>query len=147
MCNTLILFFHKLNGITAITSKIVKTIIWPWLLTLMWPWPWVWPLTLTIWRNKIFFKMCKFCEVMWRKSVTSYVKTETTYRMCPSIRNILQPTRNMYNFRFQCYGWKGDFYGSQYIWPWPWHFKVICFLRIHHLFQCMTGVNLEAICS
>ena len=36
---------------------------------------------------------------MWRKSVTSYVKTETTYRMRPSIRNILQPTRNLYDFR------------------------------------------------
>ena len=28
-----------------------------------------------------------------------------------------------------------------------WHFKVIWYLKIHHLFPCMTGVNFDAICS
>ena len=98
-------------------------------------------------KKQIFFKICEFCEVMWRKSVTSYVKTETTYRMRPSIRNILQPTINIYDFRFQSYGTKDGFHGSWYVWPWPWHCKVIWFLRIYHLLPCTTGVNFEAICS
>ena len=142
MCNALIFIFHKLNGITTITYKIVNKLydldFWHWFdLDL--------EFDLDDLKKQIFFKICEFCEVMWRKSVTSYVKTETTNRMRPSIRNILQPTRNVYDFRFQSYGSKGDFHGSWYVWPW--HFKVIWLLRIHHLLRCTTGVNIEAICS
>ena len=53
VCDVLIFIFHKLNDITTMTYKIMKQIIWPWLLTLIWPWPWDWPLTLTIWRKQI----------------------------------------------------------------------------------------------
>ena len=62
-------------------------------------------------------------------------------------RNILRPTKSFYDFWFQSYGSKCDFHGFRYVWPWPWHFKVIWLLRIHLVFPCMTGVNFEVICS
>ena len=39
-------------------------------------------------------KNCDLFEVTWRKNVTSYVISETTFRMRTSTRNIFQPTRS-----------------------------------------------------
>ena len=86
-------------------------------------------------------------DVTWRKNGTLYVITETTLTISILSVNILQPTRTLYGFRFQSYGSKGDFNGFWCVWHWPWHFKVIWFLWIRHLFPCMTGVNFEAISS
>ena len=47
-----IFIFHKLNDITTMTYKIVKQIIWPWLLTLIWPWDSSLTLTIT-WRKTL----------------------------------------------------------------------------------------------
>ena len=126
------------------TYKIVKQIIWPWLLTLIWHWPWDWPLTLTIWRKQI---VSKFVIYLKLRDVTSYVKSETTYRMRPSTRNIFQSTRSLYDFRCKSYGSNDNFHGYWCVWPWPWHLKVIWILSIHLEYPCMTGVNFEAICS
>ena len=123
MCNVLIFIFHKLNDITTMTYKIVKQIIWPWLLTLTFD--------LDDLKNTNCFKICDLFEVTWRKNVTPYVKSETTYRMRPSTRNIFQPTRSVYDFCFKSYGSKDDFHGYWCVWPWPWHLKVIRFLSIH----------------
>ena len=143
VCYVLIFIFHKLNDITTMTYKIVKQIIWPWLLTLT--------LRLTFDLDDLkktnCFKIGDLFEVTWRKNVTSYVKSETTYRMRPSARIIFKPTRSLYDFRFKSYDSKDDFHGYWCVWPWPWHLKVIWFLSIHFVFPCMTGVNFEAICS
>ena len=64
-------------------------------------------LTLTIWRNTLF---SFFFEVTWRKNVTSYVKTDGRMQKCRSIRNILQPTGDLYHFRFKSYGPLCDFH-------------------------------------
>ena len=71
-------------------------------------------------------------DVTWRKNGTSFVISETTIPIGISSRNMMRPTRSFYDFRFQSYGSKGDFPGSRYVWPWPWHFNVIWFLRIRH---------------
>ena len=65
------------------------------------------------------FKICDLFEVTWRKNVTSYVKSETTYRMRLSARNIFQPTRSIYDFRFKSYVSKDDFHGYWCVWHWP----------------------------
>ena len=81
-------------------------------------------------------------DVTWRKHGTSFVISDNT----PDryfFRNILRPTKSFYDFRFQSYGSKGDFHGFRYVWPWPWHFKVIWLLKIHLVFPCMTGVNFD----
>ena len=46
-------------------------------------------------------------EVTWRKNVTSYVKTDGRIQTRCSIRNIFQPTRSLYDFRFKSWlkGW------------------------------------------
>ena len=48
-------------------------------------------------------------EVTWRKNVTSYVKTDGRIQKRHSIRNVLQPTRSLYHFRFKSYGPLCDF--------------------------------------
>ena len=93
-----------------LTYKIVQIFKWPWPLTFIWPWPWVWPLTLTVWRNTLFSFFFIFFEVTWRKNVTSYVKTDGRIQKCHSIKNFLQPTRNLYHFRFKSYGPLCDFH-------------------------------------
>ena len=50
-------------------------------------------------------------DVTWRKNGTSYVRTETNLLISILSVNILQPTRSLYDFRFQSYGSKGDFHG------------------------------------
>ena len=92
----------------------------------------------------IFFN---FLEVTWRTNVTSIVISETTHPIGIFSWKILQSTRSFYDFRFHSYSSKGDFHGDCYVWPWPWHFKVIWFLWIRHLFPCMNGVHFEAICT
>ena len=115
-----------------------------------------WPLTLTFdLETDLLLPWCfeenittMYCfDVMWRKNGTSYVRTETHIPISILSVNILQPTRSLYDFRFQSYGSKGDFHGIWCVWPWPWHFKVIWLLRIHHLLPCTTGINFEGICS
>ena len=128
-----------------------------------WPWPFTFDLDLFPWPLTLIFDLetdlllpwCfeenitkMYCfDVTWRKNGTSYVRTETNLPISILSVNILQPTRSLYGFRFQSYGSKGDFHGFWCVWPWPWHFKVIWFLWIRHLFPCMTGVNFEAISS
>ena len=90
--------------------------MWPWLF----PWPWPWCLTLRL----IYYcidALKKNCT--WRKNGTSFVISETTPPIGISSRNILRPTKSLYDFRFQSYGSKGDFHGSRYVWPWPWPFQ------------------------
>ena len=48
-------------------------------------------------------------KVMWRKNLTSYVKTDGCLQKRNSIRNIWQPSRRLYHFRFKCYGPLCDF--------------------------------------
>ena len=67
-------------------------------------------LTLTIWRNTFFSFFFIFFQVMWRKNVTSYVKTDGRIQNRRSIRNICQPTRSLYHFRFKSYGLLCDFH-------------------------------------
>ena len=62
-------------------------------------------------------------DVTWRKNGTSYVRTETNLPISILSVNILQPTRSLYDFRFQSYGSKGDFHGIWCVWPWPWPFQ------------------------
>ena len=81
----------------------------PWPLTFIWPWPWVWPLTLTIWRNYFFPNFFDFFKVTWRKNVTSYVNSEGRLQKRHSIRNVAQPSRRLYHFRFKSYGPLCDF--------------------------------------
>ena len=67
-------------------------------------------LTLTIWRNTFFSKLFILFEVTWRKNVTSYVKTDGRMQKRHYIRNVLQPTRNLYHFRFKSYDPLCDFH-------------------------------------
>ena len=128
-----------------------------------WPWPFTFDLDIFPWLLTLIFDLetdlllpwCfeekitqMYCfDVTWRKNGTSYVRTETNLSISILSVNIFHPTRTLYGFRFQSYGSKGDFHGFWCVWPWPWHFKVIWFLWIRHLFPCMTGVNFEAISS
>ena len=43
-------------------------------------------------------------DVMWRKNATSCVMGTTTLLIDILTRNILKPTRSLYNFRFRSYG-------------------------------------------
>ena len=111
-----------------------------------WPWPFTFDLDLFPWPLTLIFDLeinlllpwCfeenitkMYCfDVTWRKNGTSYVRTETNLPISILSVNILQPTRSLYDFRFQSYGSKGDFHGFWCVWPWPWHFKVIWFLWI-----------------
>ena len=96
--------------------------LWPWYLTLIFDLetylllPWCFEENIT--------KMYCF-DVTWRKNGTSYVRTETNLSISILSVNILQPTRSLYDFRFQSYGSKGDVHGFWCVWLWPWHFKVI----------------------
>ena len=109
-CRSQIPFFINSTISHWLTYKIVKISKWPWPLTFIWPWPCVWPLTLTIWRNTFFLKLFILFEVTWRKNVTSYVKTDGRIQKRHSIRNVVQPTRSLYHFRFKCYGPLCDFH-------------------------------------
>ena len=53
-----------------------------------------------------------YFEVTWRKNVTSYVKSECLLQKRNSIRNVLQPTRNLCYFRYKSYGPLCDFHKS-----------------------------------
>ena len=53
-----------------------------------------------------------YFEVTWRKNVTSYVKSECLFQKWNSIRNVLQPTRNLCYFRYKSYGPLCDFHKS-----------------------------------
>ena len=70
-------------------------------------------------------------DVTWRKNGTSFVISGSQQSWSVFPQGTWCATRSFYDFRFQSYGSKGDFPGSRYVWPWPWHFKVIWFLRIH----------------
>ena len=59
-----------------------------------------------------FFIFFNFFKVTWRKNVTSYVKTEGRLQKRHSIRNVMQPTRSLYDFRFKSYGLLCDFHKS-----------------------------------
>ena len=73
--------------------------------------------------------ICDLFEVTWRKNVTSYVKSETTYRMRPSTRNIFQPeVSTTSGSKVMAQMW---FSWLLMLWPWPWHLKVIWILSIH----------------
>ena len=113
---------------------------WPWPLTFIWPWPWDWPLTLTI--KKKLFQNLWFLWSYMRQNVKSYVKSETTYRMRPSTRNIFQPTRSLYDFRFKSYGSKDDFHGYWCVWPWPWRINPL-FCKLHRRGPSNMCVNIE----
>ena len=54
----------------------------------------------------------EFIKVMWRKNVTSYVKTEHLSQKRNFTRNVLQPTRSLCHFRFKSYGPLSDFHKS-----------------------------------
>ena len=111
-------------------------------------WPWPFPLTLIFdLEINLLLPWCIVLTSCDAKTGTSFVRTETNLSISILSVNILQTTRSLYDFRFQSYGSKGDFHGFWCVWPWPWHFKVIWFLWIRHLFPCMTGVNFEAISS
>ena len=66
-------------------------------------------LTLTIWRNYFFPNFLDFLKVTWRKNVTSYVNSEGRLQKRHSIRNVAQPSRRLYHFRFKNYGPLCDF--------------------------------------
>ena len=79
----------------------------------IWPWPFPWPLTLTFdLETDLLLPWCfeenitkMYCfDVTWRKNGTSYVRTETNIPISILSVNILQPTRILYDFRFQSYG-------------------------------------------
>ena len=91
---------------------------------------WPRPLTLTFDLDLDLYFLRKNFTFLWShvtQNDESYVRTETTVPIGISSRNNLQPTRSFYDFRFQSYGWKGDFHGCRCVWPWPWHFEVILF--------------------
>ena len=113
-------------------------------------WPWYLTLRLIYYYLDVLKKTLQKCIVLTSrdaKTAPHMLKRRPTYRLVFLSVNILQPTRSLYDFRFQSYSSKGDFHGFWCAWPWPWHFKVIWFLWIRHLFPCMTGVNFEAISS
>ena len=113
-------------------------------------WPWYLTLRLIYYYLDALKKTLQKCIVLTsRDAKTAPHMLERRKHIPISILsvNILQPTRSLYDFRFQSYGSKGDFHGIWCVWPWPWHFKVIWLLRIHHLLPCTTGINFEAICS
>ena len=128
-----------------------------------WPWPltfdldlFPWPLTLTsltlrlnlllpwFWR-KYYQKMYVLTSRDAKTARQSYERNH--FPIGISSRNILQPTRSLYDFRFQSYGSK---------WWFSWFVDVFDLdLDISRSFDfceftissCMTGVNFEAICS
>ena len=53
-----------------------------------------------------------YFEVLWRKNMTSYVKSACLFQKRNSIRNVLQPTRNLCYFRYKSYGQLCDFHKS-----------------------------------
>ena len=63
--------------------------------------------------KKIFcFKIFDFFEVTWRENVTSFVKSEGCLQKRHSVRNVVQPTRSLYDFRFRSYDTLCEFYKS-----------------------------------
>ena len=125
---------------------------------------WIWPLTfyldpfLDLWSWYLTLRLTLYYFdalknklhkiILWRHLTqhgTSYASTEWTLPVDNYSRNIFQPTRSLYDFRFKRYGSKNDFHGYWRVWPW--HFKVVWYLSSHIVFPCMTGVNVEAICS
>ena len=92
-----------------------------------WPWPFTFDLDLFPWPLTLIFDLeinmlLPWCfeenitkiycfDVTWRKNGTSFVRTETNQPISILSVNILQPTRSLYDFRFQSYGSKGDFHG------------------------------------
>ena len=71
-------------------------------------------------------------DVMWRKNATSCVMGTTTLLIDILTRNILKPTRGLYDFRFRSYGSNSGF--SCFRWPWPWPLTYVLFFvtRIAH---------------
>ena len=65
-------------------------------------------------RFKSYGPLCDFhwflFKVTWHKNVTSYVKTDGRLQNRRSIRNICQPTRSLYHFRFKSYDPLCDFH-------------------------------------
>ena len=65
-------------------------------------------------RFKSYGPLCDFhwflFKVTWHKNVTSYFKTDGRLQNHRSIRNICQPTRSLYHFRFKSYGPLCDFH-------------------------------------
>ena len=91
---------------------------------------WPWHLTLRL----IYYYLDDLKKkVTWHKKAKSYVTAQSTFPIGISSRNILKPTRSLYDFLFQSYGSKCDFHGFWCAWPWPWHFKVIWFLHVEIL--------------
>ena len=124
--------------------------IWPW--PLIFIWPWVLPLTLAIWRNSFFFHFLIFFEVMWRKNVTSYVKTDGRLQKRHSIRNVLQPTRSLYHFRFKSYGPLCYFYksGDLDLDRNPNFTKELCqgtWTRVHQLYKFQKDRTSDVACT
>ena len=59
-----------------------------------------------------FFKFLIYFEVTGRKNVTSHVKTDDRLQKRHSIRNVMQPTRSLYDFRLKSYDLLCDFHKS-----------------------------------
>ena len=81
-------------------------------------------------KKYIFFRNYSFClksgdVKTWRRTSKSEGHLQKRY----SVRNVFQPTRSFYDFRFQSYGSKGDFHGFWCVWPWPWHSRSFDFLN------------------
>ena len=58
-------------------------------------------------------------DIMWRKNGTSYVMATTTLLIGILTRNILKPTKSIYDFRFKSYGSNSGFrvFGDLDLWP------------------------------
>ena len=58
-------------------------------------------------------------DVTWRKNGTSYVMGTTPLLIDNLTRNILKPTRSLYDFRFKSYGSNSGFrvFGDLDLWP------------------------------
>ena len=83
-------------------------------------------------------------DVMWRKNATSCVMGTTTLLIDILTRNILKPTRSLYDFRFRSYGSHSGFrvFGDLDLWPMFFFFVT----RIAHgVLEYPCEVSLESV--
>ena len=105
--------------------------------------------TVQKWRSK---KICKnrvlfdLFDVMWRKNVTSCVMGTTTLLIDILTRNILKPTRSLYDFRFRSYGSHSGFrvFGDLDLDLWPMFFFFVTRIA-HDVLEYPCEVSLESV--
>ena len=85
-------------------------------------------------------------DVIWRKNATSCVMGTTTLLIDILTRNILKPTRSLYDFRFRSYGSNSGFRVFGDIDLDLWHMFFFFVTRIaHDVLEYLCEVSLESV--